>query len=327
MVNKIISCTEGYSRIINIKIDGKKFKSPIFFPSISSFGLKIPIWKLSDIINNYSFSRVLISCYDLYYSQSHFSFLNEYSKENIIFLDSGCYESSRYNNPDWDITKYLECVKKFPFDIYTSYDYLPKSKHENFKTTYDNNIKNIMTSKINNKSLFTPIFHSLHIEDLFKMINLFLKEYSNEFMQIGITERELGHDLLSIIKNIKNIREILNHHNDKVSLHLFGSGDPLSIILYTYVGVDSFDSRDWAKRLFNRNNLMRYPISFLNLIECDCPICQINNIEYIDKVLLHNLIFYENFFNEIHEHIENNGFRSFLSNYINEDFVNKIDKI
>jgi len=60
-------------------------------------------------------------------------------------------------------------------------------------------------------------------------------------------------------------------HNS--AIHVLGSGDPISIALYTYCGADTFDRLDWSEMVFERNELRIVNLSQLELLRCDCKAC------------------------------------------------------
>ena len=77
---------EKSSRYLKINIADKVLETPIFFPSISSFGLKIPINNLSKIIENISYPRVLVSCYDIYRAKEDNSRRLKFLNKFLIFF-------------------------------------------------------------------------------------------------------------------------------------------------------------------------------------------------------------------------------------------------
>ena len=310
-----------------ITLGEKKIEMPVFIPSISSFGLKLSLRKLNRIINDVSFPRVLISCYDIHNSQEKsskdFIFIKQYVKKNILILDSGFYESYWHSDQEWSFEKYSKIITENTFDFYTSYDYVPNTN--NIEISFKNIFKFIEKSyELKKDACFIPVFHSFDPDHLIKIIELYLKEHQEIGCSIAIPEKELGNDLESIISNIIQIKKIINKYNEEKIFHVLGCGDPLSILIYSFFGVDVFDSRDWAKKVYNRNNLMCYPFSYLNTLNCECEICNSYKGNYTDKVLLHNLIFYENLTNFIKDNIKKRYFKNILSNYFNNGLVNRL---
>ena len=324
--------SKEFSRVNKVVIGQKEFRTPTFFPAISSYGTRFSINELIKIVSDYSFPRVLLSMYDLaninLEKSEVFSILEDYRNRGIVFIDSGCFESFWKTDSSWTITKYKNYLVKMSCELYTSFDFIPKKQIISLNDIYRFNIDNIIESKdLREKSLFIPIFHTVNNKYLSKMIDKFLYEYPDFSKAIAVTEKECGDDILSIAITIKEIRKAIDKYDDTIILHLLGCGNPLSVFLGSYVGGDSFDSIDWAKFVINRYNLMIYHFSYLKRLSCDCQICSNGKIRnYYLNVLLHNLFFYEQFINGIQNWIKEGTLRKNLRYYFEETFLNSIDK-
>ena len=258
------------NKIKSMTINEIDIETPLYIPSISSVGLKVHVNTMIKIIVNLSFPRLLISCYDLYNDEvdgnlNAFKFIEDYNKKKVLLLDSGYYESYWNKDETWDFDKYKFVIDKYDCDIYSSFDYVPNTT--NYEIIYKNHEKNILNSYNENKSaVFMPIFHSFDFKKLQRLIDEFLKEYKYMIKMIAISERELGSELNQTLSNINKIRNIINNEDEDIILHILGCGHPQLMLIYTYFGADSFDSRDWAKRVNNRENLLQYPMSYLNIL-------------------------------------------------------------
>jgi queuine/archaeosine tRNA-ribosyltransferase len=313
-----------------VSINHKKISTPIFFPSISSYGLKIPIEFTSNIIQITSFPRVLISSYDLIKDftqpERNFSFIYGYMNNNILFIDSGCYESINLKDNSWNFDTYINVVKSKSFDIYTTYDVYPKPTQSS-SIHITNTLDIINKSKINDDTkLMMPILHENSQENLLILLKAILSS-SDKINAIAFSEKDLGFNILTILDTISKIKQILNDYDKKILLHILGCGDPKSIILYTYFGADSFDSRDWAKRAMNPDSLLTYQMSQLDIFDCKCNACSTKNLNEVDKLLLHNLLFYESFMSELRDWIIKDSLVEQLTNFFKPEFIEKVEKI
>ncbi len=61
-----------------------------------------------------------------------------------------------------------------------------------------------------------------------------------DFTFIGVTEKELGGSTLDRMVNLAKIRQALDTHEILSPIHVFGSLDPLTSILYFSGGSRSF---------------------------------------------------------------------------------------
>ena len=70
---------------------------------------------------------------------------------------------------------------------------------------------------------------------------------------IGVTERELGSSILQRMVNIAKIRKALNVNGIDSPIHVFGSLDPITSILYFLAGAEIFDGLTWLKYSYFNN--------------------------------------------------------------------------
>jgi len=319
---------KSQDRSIDYEVQGKKMRTPFFFPSISSCGLKIDVPTLVETIKSVDYETVLVSCYDVYYNNDDkkFDFIKDRS-EKMSFFDCGCYESYWFKDKRWNFSKYDQVLKSAIFDFYTSFDvYINEQEdYEQYKKNTFNSIIN--SEKSAPKSVLFPVIHNTPKNEVIKLTQDFVNDEIIDLKAIAFSERDLGNNVLDIISNLKKIRTILNNHNEEILLHVLGCGDPKTIALYIYCGVDSFDSRDWAKRTVNYNNNLTYPLNYLEVIGCDCPICLTPNQTYVSKLLLHNLLYYQKYMNTLRKHILQGTFNEYICDLIDPSFINIINKI
>lgn len=64
---------------------------------------------------------------------------------------------------------------------------------------------------------------------------------------VGLTEKELGKSMLERMCSISLIREELDKNGIQVPLHIFGSLDPITTVLYFLAGAEIFDGLTWLR--------------------------------------------------------------------------------
>jgi queuine/archaeosine tRNA-ribosyltransferase len=114
-----------------------------------------------------------------------------------------------------------------------------------------------------------------------------------------------------------------NSNNQRI-LHILGCGNPISLLLYSYCGANTFDSLDWIKQVIDPQRLTINDFSHLELTGCQCPICASTKRDCTEKVLLHNLLFYQNYMLQIQTLVRNNEIRQFLSKHVGQNILDKI---
>lgn len=325
----IVHESEILSRVLSIRLNGKRLLTPTYFPAISSFGIKFPFKDLLNLINRYEYPRVLVSAYDLYFmkpkqKQKALSILKNYKKNGFLFLDSGLFESSGAKFPKWDFSSYKSILSEASFDIYSSFD-VYKKRSKSYKEFSKSTYVNILESSLfQNGVAFFAVLHASSPAELVGLVREFVVEYPNFCARLAIAERDTGKSLQERARTIAKIRNELNKNDHRNLLHLFGCGNPLSMLLYSYCGVDSFDSLDWLKFGINPNNYSINDFSHLNLVDCKCRVCtkfydRTEKKGYLEKVMLHNLLFYDDFVKHIQSLIRNDN----LEEYVNQHIAKK----
>lgn len=313
---KGIFTIEGYS---------KSLQSPFFFPSISSIQAEYAVYDYFQLIRKTSYPALLISAYDLYHHEKRANFVKEISalSQNSFFvlMDSGHYEASWRADKTWTFNKFQEILKDADMDLCFSFDV-----YYNGKKKIPEHVKEIieytaMTGGKQKSGITIPIIHGTS-QNLPSVVSKVVEGINPEI--IGITERELGYSLLERASNLKLIRQELNKMKRDIAIHLLGTGNPASLLIYSLCGANFFDALEWCKNVVNPVNGQLYHFAQMDLIDCDCKVCKIKDIPYPVRVTSHNLLFYEKFTDEIRESITNNKVDSLVKKYLPEHIISKI---
>lgn len=332
----IVHESDKLSRVLEVPLEGKPFQTPTYFPAISSYGIKFPVLEQFYFLQQYKYHRVLISAYDLHNSSESerkklFSMMRRYRKTGVLFLDSGLFESSWNVDPNWDISSYKNLMSQAKFDLYTSFDRLPKETGKESRIKFkEDTFRNIVESSIFlNNVVFIPILHGSSPGELIGIVKEFVDQFPQLCNYIALPERDCGKSVLERAETIVEIRKVLNSNDHRNLLHILGCGNPLSMLLFSYCGADSFDSLDWVKSLFNPTTLSTNDFSHLELLDCKCPVCteiSYKDAEYSEKTLLHNLLFYKNFSTQLQSLILNDNLLSYLKIHIDRKVIDQIDR-
>lgn len=238
------------------------FETPLLVPSFSSKGFGFKNKDESEVSDALEVSKeflgesVLFSAYDFYHN--HIPHGEEYLVTDITFIDSGGYETSeiydfsttaKYSYPtkEWDLNKYEKVISEWPqhkAGIIVSYDHGKErysldiqinnarkffSKHENF-------LSDFLIKPETDKQKYVQIENIVaKVGDL------------QGFSIIGVTEKELGNSILARMVNIAKIRIALDNSCNKAPIHVFGSLDPITSLLYFLAGAEIFDGLTWLK--------------------------------------------------------------------------------
>jgi hypothetical protein len=291
---------------------GIEIETPLFIPSYSSKGFaliknhvgefKSEICKAIGIAKEMLEECQLVSAYDI-----HYNYLldpTELVSTKLIFIDSGGYETSSSfdfaetkrddsNHEEWNIAYLDAVINKWPNErfpaVIVSFD--------------DEKVRKPIIEQINDASrLFDKHKDYLHdflikpetaksdyikIDSVLKNINLL-----KDFDIIGVTEKELGHSILERMQRINKIRNSLDAARIKAPIHVFGSLDPITVILYFLAGAEIFDGLTWLKYSYYNgiamytNNLCALDKNIeISTIDTQVKATSIvNNIHYLSRL-------------------------------------------
>lgn len=323
-----------FSRVIEVLINGKSLLTPTYFPAVSSYGMRYPIQSLIYLLTAYSYPRLLISAYDFYHlddskKEKLLGCVQEYSKRgSFVFFDSGIYESFWKADPEWTYNLYKITMSQIGSDFYSSFDVLPSSNHKTAQFRKEA-FRNILdSSKLSEKSAFVPIIHGLTPDELMSAVKSFIGKYPYLCDFVAVPERDCGNSIVVKANTITKIRTLLdqNSSHNRI-LHLLGCGNPLSLVLYSYCGANTFDSLEWTQHVLDQSNLTLHDFSHLELIDCKCAVCRNSKADYTERALLHNLLFYQNHVSEIQSLIRRDEIFEFLCRNIRKGILDKIDRV
>lgn len=255
---------------------GNVIETPLLIPSYSSKGFallkvskkkyKSEICTAMEIANQMLYESQLVSAYDLYYNY----LLDQESliSTELTFIDSGGYETSssfdfaetkrsNNNSNEWNKEFHEEVIKKWSCErfasVIVSFDAEKQRKH----------ISEQIEDASSFFSKYPEFMHDFLIKpetvtaDYIKIDNLVQNIAGlNSFHIIGVTEKELGNSILQRMQNIYKIRTALDASENDAPIHVFGSLDPISVILYFLVGAEIFDGLTWLKYSYHKGVAM-----------------------------------------------------------------------
>jgi len=322
---------QEFFRSFLIEIPEKEsIQTPFFFPAISTIKTNFSPSDYLDLILQIGYPGFLISSYDIYKAKkkNRKNLVDLISKcrnnSTIILLDNGNYEAFWYRDNNWKLNNLESILNEMSVDMCFSFDVFWKNS-KNFNQYIDKIVSSISKSAaIQKAGLTIPIIHS-DPKVFPTVINKIIDIVNPEF--IAVPERELGSSLIERAKTIRNIRNTLNKTGRPVALHLLGTGNPISILVYTLSGADSYDGLEWCQTVVDPETGLLYHFSQRDLFNCDCYGCRLKRFPYHIKTLIHNLLYYLDFLKEIKDSLQDDNAIQLLNKYLPKRNVNKIKKI
>ena len=316
------------SRKKTLPIGGKSVKLPIYFPSISTVktGKTTPIAYFR--VLQALFPNFLVSAYDIYNSKDKDAFikelkLNKEQNKAIIILDSGNYERFWLKDARWNQRKFNSIIKQNICDLAFCYDKLNPTIIQNDIAWLKKSITASQT--LTSSSSIVPIVHSKK-HDSFPDIILELHKQLN-FAIIAVPERELGDGIIQRTETITKLRKALNKLDTYIYIHVLGTGNPRTLLLFSLAGADTFDGLEWCQTVVDSKTALLYHFQQRELIIDDCLFCHDSEFDYNLKTFAHNLNFYNTWMKKIQDAIESNKETELLQEYFDSNFVSQLKNI
>jgi len=262
--------------------DGMPCELPLLVPSFSSKGFGYAHARgrgrsrqLSNVIVDLrefaqvASQSVLISAYDLHFK--HFdssrdgkgSPFDSLQKSRVIFLDSGGYELA----PDFDscepktpsytprkgygLQQYMKVLKQVAENpghrsfVVSNFDWVtakrPLAKQIEAARRVFQSVPGQLTSFI-----LKPCSKGEHIIEPEHLSKKAFKSLAG-FDVIGVTEKELGSNLLERLTHISQLRHELDSADNPAPIHVWGGLDPIMTPLYFFAGAQIFDGVSWLR--------------------------------------------------------------------------------
>jgi len=314
-------------RTFEINNSNKKLKTPFFFPAISTVKTNENFIDYLKFLSKVGYPGFLISAYDIYHSKESLKIkeiINSTFQNTFIMIDSGYYEAFWKGDKNWSFDKMIEAIKDIEADFFFSYDVFWDDKKTIKKQISDIIANTAKTAGAQLRGETIPIVHAN-----LKHIEVAIKGVIEGIMPriISIPERELGKGILERAKNIKNIRREIDRIDKNILLHLLGTGNPASILIYSLCGADLFDALEWCKNAADPESAHLYHFIQLEFVKDQYAKSKLKGIPYAYKVMSHNLIFYEKFLQEIQKHMESGETDKLVKKYLPPYIVPKLKKI
>jgi len=315
------------NREMDISIGGTFLSLPCFFPSISTIKTNLPLLEYLKILTVLKHPLFLISAYDLYYCNTKQLKVikrlleNAINNKQIVLIDSGNYESYWKNDKTWSIERYHEILKSIPHQIAFCYDV--------FKWDIDlhgiiNNIEGeVVKSQSFSYGTIIPVLHSTK-----KILPKIIAKLADRLKPIfiAVPERELGDGIFERATNVFKIRKELNKKAQYCPLHLLGTGNPLSILIYSICGADSFDGLEWCQTTVNYDTGLLYHFQQREFFKLDPKFKKISGLPYTQLTLIYNLEFYNKWMNKINKGFLNNNIMEIVDTYLPNQMVALLKK-
>ncbi len=309
-----------------LPIGGVAYKLPCFFPSISSVKTNFAPSQYLSILRALQVPQFLISAYDIWHTKrddrNHLinDIIHCIDQNTGILLDCGNYERFWKNDKEWKRPNFHEVLSLVNPKLAFSFDrgrgeLEPIELVAQIEREYNKDQLAAVGSSI------IPIIHSQR-NDLATIARL-LANRLNPLM-IAVAERDLGNGIIERVNTILRIRRKLNTIKQYIPLHVLGTGNPYSILLFVAAGADSFDGLEWCQTTIDKRDYSLNHFQLREISSCTCRYCNKKGIDYDLATLAHNLLAYEEWMALIQGCKTRNELASLGQQFIGKGFLKAI---
>jgi queuine/archaeosine tRNA-ribosyltransferase len=281
-------------RQLELNVGGKVLPLPVYFPSISSVKTALQPQAYMQVlesvfgINN----QFLLSAFDLaeLSQPADAEMLLKRFREvgGIALMDSGNYESFwKDARHKWMQESFHKMLAEFSCDLAFGFD------EQDPPDDFDEHLA-LLVSRWKQDQLaagtcqIVPIIHG-KAKDLPRLCSAFAAQ--SGVPMLAVAERRLGEGVIERARTLQAIRSELNKLNRYVCTHLLGTGNPISIALYSAMGADSFDGLEWCQTVVDHDTGLLYHLSQADFFAQQTGWSK-GDLSFSARTLAHNLEFY-----------------------------------
>jgi len=313
---------ESANRKTWLSVSGRSLALPCFCPSISSIKTNLEPREYLRMLVSINHPQFLVSAFDIYNAspdqrrQFHTLLQTATEQGQLILLDSGNYESYWGNNNLWNIESFHSVLQTEPCNLALCFD--QQDEYQDIKQIV-NSIEASVLSTQPKAPLATviPIVHGN--PDILPETSLLLTQRLHPVL-IAIPERELGSGIISRATTLLRIRKTLDQTGQYYPLHLLGTGNPLSILIYSMCGANSFDGLEWCQTTVDHRTALLYHFSQREFFSEQTPFSSMSELPYVHATLAHNLMFYGQWIDTIQNSLSDGTIVELVERFLGKPF-------
>lgn len=301
-------------RPAELTVGGRSLPLPVYFPSISSVKTALrPIeyFQLLSSLGGLN-GQFLISAFDLAdidQPQPTQVVLTSARQAGIVTLmDSGNYESFWKNaQTNWKQADFHKMLADFPCDLAFGFDEQqpPANADDHIALVAERWQADQVAA---GSCQIIPIIHGSASELPALCAAVATK---TGVTMLAVPERRLGDGILERARAVWAIRAALNELGRYVVLHLLGTGNPISIVLYSAMGVDSFDGLEWCQTVVDHDTGLLHHISHADFFAGQTAWGDDDKLSFQARTLANNLEFFTDWMRRLRDAVNQDRLQEF----------------
>lgn len=278
----------------DLTVGGKQLSLPRYFPSISSVKTIDSPLDYVLVLSALHVEQFLVSAFDVHYADAEAQKIikgkitEAVSKGVTVLMDSGNYESFwKDKSKSWLQENYhamlaeINCTFALGFDEQSP----PDGFSEHVRLICE---RHKQDQAINALTPIIPIVHDK--ADALPALCSKVADKTGVAM-IAVPERCLGKGVFARTHCISEIRKAMNATGRYIGLHLLGTGNPISIAIYTLAGADSYDGLEWCRTVVDHETATLFHFTHADFFKRQTEYGDME-IDFQPRTLAHNLAFY-----------------------------------
>jgi hypothetical protein len=277
-----------------IALGDARLPTPVFFPSISTVKTALrPAEYLATLHSLRDMNcQFLVSAFDLGRSGNGDELAQWLTSAQeggaTVLMDSGNYESFwKDEQAAWSQPHFHDVLRRFPCTFAFGFD------EQNPPIDDDAHVQLVIERWQRDQAaagdrVIVPIVHGTP-ETLPNLCARIAQQ--TRVPMIAVAERRLGEGVFNRTRSVAALRDKLDSTGRYVGLHLLGTGNPISIALYSWAGADSFDGLEWCQTVVDHETGLLFHLSQSDFFRQQTTWSE-DDISFQARTLAHNLTFY-----------------------------------
>ncbi len=291
----------------DLTIGGSRLRLPIYFPSVSSVKTTINPADYISVLSALHAEQFLVSAFDIHFAEAEArKFITVKISQAMhegasVLIDSGNYESFwKEKNMSWLRENYHALLATINCTIAFSFD--EQSPPEDFSAHVRLICERYKQDQaVNSDNPIVPIIHGK--AEMLPKICTYVADKMGIAM-VAVPERCLGEGVFERAQTISELRKALDVTGRYIALHLLGTGNPISIAIYTLSGADSYDGLEWCRNVVDHESATLFHFAQADFFQRQTEYGDMD-IGFQPRTLAHNLAFYhrwmERLSNSVHD--------------------------
>lgn len=313
------------TRQYELLLAGTSISLPCFFPSMSSVKANLFTVDYLELIDAIAHPLFLISAYDVFNAaeehQQRMAAIMRRAKDRntVVFLDSGKYEGFWKGDRAWTVDRFHTVCQAYDHHLCFCFD--NQSPPNTWETISEDVMASVLRDQEKAKGTVVPIVHGP-----WQLLSRAAQMVADKLCPVllAVPERALGDGITNRARTVREMRKALDSLGFYCPLHLLGTGNPLSILIYTLAGADSFDGLEWCHAAVDHSTGLLYHFHQWDLLSNQTEWGRTADLPYIQAVLLHNLSFYRYFMRTLHSALIDGAAEGLLRAYLRCEHVKTV---